>query len=163
MVDLFAPAAESVESIRSWLQNSGITAERISQSANKQSDSATDESNLMSLFARMQPRRASLDFVPMSLASFLKRGRPLFPAACGDLDRRLEDLEAKFKRLETDSESLRKELGEDRWVLMFRKAGLKAIKMCESVERSIAKLRDELDVTTRGSRKFLWLGCRSQD
>lgn len=36
VVDLFAPAAEAVESIRSWLQSSGITAERISQSANKQ-------------------------------------------------------------------------------------------------------------------------------
>ena len=120
-----------------------------SQSQPQQLESSRDESNLMSLFARMQPLRASLDFVPMSLSAFLSRGRPLFPTACDDLDRRLEELEAKFQRLDADAESLRKELGEDRWVLMFRKAGLKAIKMCESVDRSIVKLRDELDDGTQ--------------
>jgi Yeast cortical protein KAR9 len=114
-----------------------------------QSDTAKDESNLMALFARMQPLRASLDFVPMTLTGFLNRSEAIFPSACEDLKHRLEDLEAKYMRLDADAEALRKELGEDRWVLMFRKAGLKAIKMCESVERSVAKLRDELDDGTQ--------------
>jgi tripeptidyl-peptidase-1 len=34
--DLFAPSKDSVDSVRSWLEHSGIDTGRISQSANKQ-------------------------------------------------------------------------------------------------------------------------------
>jgi tripeptidyl-peptidase-1 len=34
--DLFAPSQESVDSVREWLESSGVAAERISQSVNKQ-------------------------------------------------------------------------------------------------------------------------------
>jgi tripeptidyl-peptidase-1 len=34
--DLFAPAKDSVDGVRSWLEESGIPADRISQSVNKQ-------------------------------------------------------------------------------------------------------------------------------
>lgn len=104
-----------------------------------------DDKNLVGLFARMQPLRASLDFLPMRLSAFLQRATPVFPTGCDELERRQEYLEAKYKKLEADSESLRKELGEDRWVIIFRKASEKALKMSESVERSIVKLRDSLD------------------
>ncbi|KAI1740761.1 subtilisin-like protein [Xylaria scruposa] len=36
VVDFFAPKTESVDTVRDWLQNSGISAERITLSANKQ-------------------------------------------------------------------------------------------------------------------------------
>lgn len=36
LTDLFAPAQESVDAIRSWLESSGIESHRISQSTNKQ-------------------------------------------------------------------------------------------------------------------------------
>lgn len=104
-----------------------------------------DDKNLVGLFARMQPLRASLDFLPMRLSAFLQRARSVFPTGCDELERRQEYLEGKYKKLEVDSESLRKELGEDRWVVIFRKASEKALKMSESVERSIVKLRDSLD------------------
>ncbi|KAE9962072.1 hypothetical protein BLS_000859 [Venturia inaequalis] len=104
-----------------------------------------DDKNLVGLFARMQPLRASLDFLPMRLSAFLQRATPVFPTGCDELERRQEYLESKYKKLEADSESLRKELGEDRWVVIFRKASEKALKMSESVERSIVKLRDSLD------------------
>jgi hypothetical protein len=103
------------------------------------------DSNLLSLFARMQPLRASLDFLPMRLSAFLNQARPIFPTACDELEVRMEQLESKYRKLESDAESLRKELGEDRWVLIFRKAGRQALKMCESVDRSVIKLRDALD------------------
>ncbi|TID22059.1 Karyogamy protein KAR9 [Venturia nashicola] len=104
-----------------------------------------DDKNLVGLFARMQPLRASLDFLPMRLSAFLQRATSVFPTGCDELERRQEHLEAKYKKLEADAESLRKELGEDRWVVIFRKASEKALKMSESVERSIVKLRDSLD------------------
>jgi hypothetical protein len=104
-----------------------------------------EDKNLVGLTARMQPLRASLDFLPMRLSAFLMRAKPIFPSGCDELLRRKEYLEDKYNKLEADAESLRKELGEDRWVLIFRKASRQALKMCESVERSVTKLRDALD------------------
>ncbi|KAN0078889.1 hypothetical protein V8E54_005402 [Elaphomyces granulatus] len=104
-----------------------------------------DDSNLMQLFARMQPLRASLDFLPMRLIMFQSRAERIFPSACEELEDRRKRLEKSYKKLETDAEALRKELGEDRWILVFRSAGRQAQKMSESVERSIAKLQESLE------------------
>ncbi|KAK5990712.1 hypothetical protein PT974_08981 [Cladobotryum mycophilum] len=104
-----------------------------------------DDSNLLALFARMQPLRASLDFLPMRLSVFETRAEQSFPTACDELEMRREGLDASYKKLEQDAESLRKELGEDRWVIVFRGAGRQAQKMHESVERSLIKLKDAVD------------------
>ncbi|KAI0385772.1 KAR9-domain-containing protein [Hypomontagnella monticulosa] len=104
-----------------------------------------DDSSLLALFARMQPLRASLDFLPMRLSVFEARASGDFPTACEELEMRRTGLEASYKKLEKDAESLRKELGEDKWVLVFRGAGRQAQKMIESVDRSMAKLREAAD------------------
>lgn len=106
---------------------------------------AQDDSSLLALFARMQPLRASLDFLPMRLSTFHARAEEIFPTACDELETRRGGLEKSWKSLEKDAESLRRELGEDRWVLVFRGAGRQAQKMYESVERSCAKLKESLD------------------
>ncbi|TGJ82479.1 hypothetical protein E0Z10_g6290 [Xylaria hypoxylon] len=104
-----------------------------------------DDSSLLALFARMQPLRASLDFLPMRLSVFEARASRAFPTACEELETRRVGLEASYKKLEKDADSLRKELGEDRWVLVFRGAGRQAQKMVESVDRSMLKLRESID------------------
>ncbi|KAK8227121.1 hypothetical protein IWZ00DRAFT_443011 [Phyllosticta capitalensis] len=104
-----------------------------------------EDSNLLALFARMQPLRASLDFLPMRLSQFQVRAEPVFPSACSELENKCDTLEKQWNRLERDAESLRRELGEDRWVLVFRNAGNQARKMCESVKRSLLKLHEALD------------------
>ncbi|CAJ2501127.1 Uu.00g039800.m01.CDS01 [Anthostomella pinea] len=104
-----------------------------------------DDSSLLALFARMQPLRASLDFLPMRLSVFDARASGAFPTACEELEMRREGLEASYKKLEKDADSLRKELGEDKWVLVFRGAGRQAQKMIESVDFSMAKLREGVD------------------
>ena len=104
-----------------------------------------DDSSLLALFARMQPLRASLDFLPMRLSVFATRAESSFPTACEELEMRRAGLDASYKKLEKDAESLRKELGEDRWVIVFRGAGRQAQKMHESVERSLFKLREAID------------------
>ena len=104
-----------------------------------------DDSSLLALFARMQPLRASLDFLPMRLSVFQTRAERSFPTACDELEMRREGLDATYKKLEKDAESLRKELGEDRWVIVFRGAGRQAQKMHESVERSLLKLQESID------------------
>ena len=101
-----------------------------------------EDSSLLALFARMQPLRASLDFLPMRLSVFHCRGNSLFPSACLDLEQRRDQLEAQWKKLEDDAEAVRRELGEDRWVLVFRNAGRQALKMCESITRSFGKLKE---------------------
>ncbi|KEQ72160.1 karyogamy protein [Aureobasidium namibiae CBS 147.97] len=103
------------------------------------------EDNLLALFARMQPLRASLDFLPMRLSVFHCRGNSVFPTACLHLEGRRDSLEAQWKKLEADAEALRRELGEDRWLLVFRNAGRQALKMCQSVSRSVQKLATALD------------------
>ena len=113
--------------------------------------SAQDDSSLMALFARMQPLRASLDFLPMRLSTFLARAESVLPTACQELEARRVGLEKKWVTLERDAESLRCELGEDRWVLVFRNAGRQAQKMCESVERSVDKLQEAIDTGAQHS------------
>lgn len=112
---------------------------------------AQDDTRLLALFARMQPLRASLDFLPMTLSNFQTRAEGLLPSACQELESRRKSLEKKWKTLESDADGLRKELGEDRWVLVFRNAGRQAQKMCESVERAITKLQESVDVGTQHS------------
>ncbi|CAI4216760.1 unnamed protein product [Parascedosporium putredinis] len=104
-----------------------------------------DDSSLLALFARMQPLRASLDFLPMRLSVFQNRADRSFPTACEELEMRRTGLDGSYRKLEKDAESLRKELGEDRWVLVFRGAGRKAYKMYESVERSVFKVREAVE------------------
>lgn len=110
-----------------------------------------EDSRLLALFARMQPLRASLDFLPMTLASFRTKATIVFSSACQELDDRRKGLEKTWKGLEKDAEGLRRELGEDRWVLVFRKAGRQAQKLCESVERSVAKLQESIDAGAQHS------------
>lgn len=110
-----------------------------------------EDSRLLALFARMQPLRASLDFLPMTLSSFRTKAMAVLPTACQELDDRRRGLEKKWKELEKDADGLRRELGEDRWVLVFRNAGRQAQKLCESVERSISKLQESIDVGTQHS------------
>ncbi len=110
-----------------------------------------EDSRLLALFARMQPLRASLDFLPMTLSSFRTKAMATLPTACQELDDRRRGLEKRWKELEKDAEGLRRELGEDRWVLVFRNAGRQAQKLCESVERSISKLQESIDLGTQHS------------
>lgn len=106
---------------------------------------SADDSSLLALFARMQPLRASLDFLPIRLSVFQNRAEKAFPTACEELEERRENLDASYRKLEKDAEGLRKELGEDRWVLVFRGAARQAQKMTESVDRSVARLREAVD------------------
>lgn len=106
---------------------------------------SADDSSLLALFARMQPLRASLDFLPMRLSTFEARSQKIFPTACDELEMRQKGLEATYKKLEKDAEGLRRELGEDRWVLVFRGAARQAQKMTESVDRSVEKVREAVE------------------
>lgn len=107
---------------------------------------APEDDRLLALFARMQPLRASLDFLPMTLSNFHAKAQQVLPTACKELESRRISLEKKWETLERDAQRLRQELGEDRWVLLFRNAGRQAQKLCESIERAITKLQEAIDV-----------------
>ncbi|KAE8447478.1 hypothetical protein EG329_010751 [Mollisiaceae sp. DMI_Dod_QoI] len=122
-----------------------VPASLLSPNSPNPSTMVQDDSSLLALFARMQPLRASLDFLPMRLSTFHYRAEKIFPSACEELETRRAGLESSWKKLEKDAESLRRELGEDRWVLVFRGAGRQAQKMYESVDRSVIKLKEAVD------------------
>lgn len=103
------------------------------------------QSDLIAVFARLQPLKASIQFLPMRLSMFQSRAEDVYPSACEDIDYRRSALEENFRSLERAAESLRKEFSEDRWILVFRNAGAQAQKMFESVERSIVKLQDSIE------------------
>ena len=103
-----------------------------------------EDANLLALFARMQPLKASLDFLPMRLSAFRSRGGADFPTACEDLEFKNKMLVSQWKRLESDAEALRKELGEDQWILVFRNAGRQMLRMCDSIMKSVSKLQEIL-------------------
>lgn len=105
----------------------------------------SENSDLIGLFARMQPLKASLDFLPMRLSIFQSRAQSIFPSACRELENRRIQLQTSYKTLEKNAEAMRQELSEDRWLAVFRNAGGQARKMLDSVERSIAKLQECLE------------------
>ncbi|KAE8137579.1 cortical protein KAR9-domain-containing protein [Aspergillus pseudotamarii] len=105
----------------------------------------SEHADLIAVFARIQPLRASLAFLPMRLSMFQCRAERIFPSACAEMEERRKGLEQSYRTLEADAEALRKEFSEDRWVLVFRNAGMQARKMFLSVERSIAKLQEALE------------------
>jgi len=108
--------------------------------------------SLISLVARMQPLRASLDFLPMRLSTFLQRAQTTFPTACKELEARKVSLESRWDQLETDARALKKELGEDRWIVVFRNAAQQAVRMMDSVQRSISQVEEALKVRTSVSQ-----------
>ena len=108
-------------------------------------ESPQDDTKLLSLFARMQPLRASLDFLPMRVSLFEARADKVFPQACKELQDKRDRLEKSWQQLSEEAERLRRELSEDRWIVVFRNAGRQASKMAESVERSIVKVQDALN------------------
>ncbi|KAH8727827.1 cortical protein KAR9-domain-containing protein, partial [Phaeosphaeriaceae sp. PMI808] len=104
-----------------------------------------ENTRLLALFAKLQPLRASLDFLPMRLASFQARASNIFPSACDELTRRKEQLEEQEKKLEAEADALREELGEDKWVHSFRQAGSKAVAMYESCMKSVQRLTQAIE------------------
>ena len=105
-----------------------------------------DDPSLLALFARMQPLRASLDFLPMRLSNFQPRAEAFLPTACAEMNSKARLLEKKWKALQNNAEGIRRELAEDRWVLVFRNAGRQVQKMCESVQRSLFKVQEMIDL-----------------
>ncbi|KAA6413031.1 MAG: hypothetical protein FRX48_02774 [Lasallia pustulata] len=118
-------------------------------------ENAQDHSRLLALFGRMQPLRASLDFLPMTLSMFQSKAESVLPTACEDLESRRSGLEMRWKKLQREAESLRQELAEDRWVLVFRNTGRRAYKLCGSLEHSISKLQDAIDTGAQHSNQPL--------
>ena len=134
--------AQTLNHRMSLSQSFGASSPLASPTLNPPQEDAT----LMELFARMQPLRASLDFLPMRLIEYQRKAKTVLPTGCQELEDRWKSLEKRWQKLERDAENLRKELGEDRWVVVFRNAGRQLEKLCDSIERSITKLQESIDL-----------------
>ena len=91
-------------------------------------NSASSPSNphqvaLLRLSARIQPLRASLDFLKPRLSSFSSRAERTFPTALGEIVQRKNDLEKRWSQIESDWRGIGREFQEDEWVEVFRNVG----------------------------------------
>ena len=72
---------------------------------------------LLRLSARIQPLRASLDFLSPRLSSFSTRAEKTFPTALEGVVQRKNDLEKRWNQVESDWKSISREFQEDEWVV----------------------------------------------
>ena len=79
--------------------------------------------SLLRLSARIQPLRASLDFLRPRLASFSLRVEKSFPTALDDIVQRKNNLENRWNKIESDWRGISRELQEDEWLEVFRNVG----------------------------------------
>jgi len=105
-----------------------------------------DESNMsmVKLDGRMQPLRASLDFLKPRLVSFAKRADLPFPSAILELNEKRNNLENQWNKLKSNYTSLKKELEDDHWVASFKSTAAQANHMMDSIERSLRKVQSYL-------------------
>jgi len=85
--------------------------------------SNSHKASLLRLSARIQPLHASLDFLQPRLSSFSERAAKTFPTALDEVLQRKEDLQTRWKKVESDWRGLGRELQEDEWIEVFRKVG----------------------------------------
>jgi Yeast cortical protein KAR9 len=86
------------------------------------------QTSLLRLSARIQPLRASLDFLKPRLSSFGSRAEKPFPSALAEVLQRKADLERRWTKIEADWRSISRELQEDEWVQVFRNVGKQVFK-----------------------------------
>ncbi|OLL25401.1 hypothetical protein NEOLI_001225 [Neolecta irregularis DAH-3] len=105
-----------------------------------------DESNMsmVKLDGRMQPLRASLDFLKPRLVSFAKRADLAFPSAILELNEKRNHLENQWNKLKSNYTSLKKELEDDHWVASFKSTAAQANHMMDSIERSLRRVQSYL-------------------
>ena len=84
---------------------------------------APHQTALLRLSARIQPLRASLDFLKPRLSSFTARADKIFPTALAEVVRRKNELEKRWSKVEGDWRSIGQEFQEDEWVEVFRNVG----------------------------------------
>jgi hypothetical protein len=87
------------------------------------SGSGPHQTALLRLSARIQPLRASLDFLKPRLSSFGERAEKTFPTALDEIIQRKNDLEKRWIKIENDWKGISRELQEDEWVEVFRNVG----------------------------------------
>lgn len=95
------------------------------------------------LSTRSKPLRASLDFIPIRLDQYISKASQVFPSSIAALKQKYKELESKWTLLQQDIATLEKELGEDRWSVIFRKTGAQASEMLDTFEENLDRLETE--------------------
>src|SRR5277367_3075615 len=109
------------------------------------SSSTPHQTALLRLSARIQPLRASLDFLKPRLSSFSARAEKTFPTALGEVLQRKTDLEKRWIKVENDWRGIGRELQEDEWVEVFRNVGKQVLNLFFLAKLTIGNGYDGLD------------------
>jgi hypothetical protein len=103
------------------------------------SPSSPHKTSLLRLSARIQPLRASLDFLKPRLSSFGSRAEKTFPTALAEVVQRKNDLEKRWIKIESDWRGIDRELQEDEWVEVFRSVGKQVQTFKDSINSRLLK------------------------
>ncbi|ORY77406.1 cortical protein KAR9-domain-containing protein [Protomyces lactucae-debilis] len=95
---------------------------------------------MMQLSSRLQPLRASISLFRPRIEVFEMRAAGCFPTAVVSLQEKYTSIEGEFSILSRDFGTLKQELGEDKWMAVFRQVNKQASDMMESLERTAKRL-----------------------
>jgi hypothetical protein len=125
-VTLNSNRSSSLSSSTSSPSNPPVELDRLASILEEHSASSPShphQTSLLRLSARIQPLRASLDFLKPRLSSFGSRAEKTFPTALNEVIQRKNDLEKRWIKIESDWRGIGRELEEDEWVEVFRSVG----------------------------------------
>ncbi|KAK9368428.1 hypothetical protein V1509DRAFT_579467 [Lipomyces kononenkoae] len=111
-------------------------------------------SELYILSKKMQPLRVSLDTLDQIMSDIVPRLQQVFPDACQDLIMRREELEARWKILSLETDKIKKEMGEDRWIYMLKEACNQARKLMTEIDRVMNNVEDVHTTAVYDQRKI---------
>jgi hypothetical protein len=95
---------------------------------------------IVQLASRLQPLRASISLFRPRIEVFEIRAAGCFPSAVTALRDKYTSLEGEFSILFREFGTLKQELGEDKWLAVFRQVNKQASDMMESLERTVKRL-----------------------
>lgn len=99
---------------------------------------------------RLKPLRASLDFLPLRLEQYSMKAKNLFPSSVELLNSKYKEMKVRWDALNTDISTLEKELGEDRWLEIFRNTGKQAEEMLDNYDGNKKIIQQEMSKFNNG-------------
>ncbi|KAK9325621.1 hypothetical protein V1517DRAFT_313872 [Lipomyces orientalis] len=97
-------------------------------------------SKLCYLSKKIQPLRVSLDLLDAIIGDLIPRLEILFPGAHKDLITKRKLLDAEWKKLSLETDKIKGQMGEERWIAMLRECANQARKLMTEIDNVMNNL-----------------------
>lgn len=120
-------------------ENTGTPGKKVNEDGLSKWDRALSES-MTRLTSKLSPLRTSLEMFGQRIESFTSRACDHFPSAIQKLNDRYAQLKDELEEVVEKFATLRQELGEDKWLAVYRQVNKQATEMMDSLRRTLKKL-----------------------